>query len=391
MRIALFVETYLPLINGVVTHVKILKDGLEQLGHTVLVVTADKEARHHYVKDDVLHCPAIEVKRFYGFGVAPPLSHTRLAFIKDFNPDVIHIHTEFGIGLSGVMAAKKLGKPLVYTLHTMYDEYIYYVSPKPFVKMTTSLSHRYSRFLAKKAGAITGPSQKCQEYIASCGVDKDVSVIPNPVELDQFSAEKVTAEDIAQYRRRLNLDGHDLVACFVGRLGREKSVDVLLRYWADSITPEDHMHLVVIGDGPERPGLMELARELGIEEMVTFPGKVMHDQLRPYYAVCDVYVTASLSDTNSISMLEGMAMGLPVLQRYDELNKDQIKDGENGFTFDSPAQFGQRMRQIKTMSPEELAALKRRTHQSVLSAGATDLARKILPIYEGLCRKEERA
>ena len=93
MRIALFVETYLPLINGVVTHVKILKDGLEQLGHTVLVVTADKEARHHYVKDDVLHCPAIEVKRFYGFGVAPPLSHTRLAFIKDFNPDFIHIHT----------------------------------------------------------------------------------------------------------------------------------------------------------------------------------------------------------------------------------------------------------------------------------------------------------
>ena len=86
-----------------------------------------------------------------------------------------------------------------------------------------------------------------------------------------------------------------------------------------------------------------------------------------------------------------MAMGLPVLQRYDELNKDQIKDGENGFTFDSPAQFGQRMRQIKAMPPEELAALKRRTHQSVLSAGATDLARKILPIYEGLCRKEERA
>ena len=72
----------------------------------------------------------------------------------------------------------------VYTLHTMYDEYIYYVAPKPLIKTVKKLSHRYTRFLADRASALTGPSKKCEEYFREVGVNKDVNVIPNPVELD---------------------------------------------------------------------------------------------------------------------------------------------------------------------------------------------------------------
>ena len=78
MRIALFAETYLPHINGVVTHVKALRDGLTRLGHEVLVVTADANARRHYISGGVLHCPAHVTKKFYGYSIAPPLSSTRL-------------------------------------------------------------------------------------------------------------------------------------------------------------------------------------------------------------------------------------------------------------------------------------------------------------------------
>jgi len=106
MKIALFTETYLPHINGVVTHVKSLKDGLEQLGHEVLVVTADADAHRHYIADGVLHCPAHTSERFYGYGVAMPLSTTRLKMVSRFQPDVIHVHNEFGIGLSGIMIAR---------------------------------------------------------------------------------------------------------------------------------------------------------------------------------------------------------------------------------------------------------------------------------------------
>ena len=191
MKIALFTETYLPHINGVVTHVKSLKDGLEQLGHEVLVVTADADAHRHYIADGVLHCPAHTSERFYGYGVAMPLSTTRLKMVSRFQPDVIHVHNEFGIGLSGIMIARVLRIALVYTLHTMYDEYIYYVAPQPLAPMATRLSHKYTKLFAKSAQALTGPSKKCEEYFRKEGVYKTVNVIPNPVDLEAFNPEKI--------------------------------------------------------------------------------------------------------------------------------------------------------------------------------------------------------
>ena len=105
MRIALFTETYLPYINGVVTHVKLLREGLEKLGHTVLVVTSDPNTHHHYIEDGVLHCPAVKLKKIYGYGLASPYSHTRTKLLEEFHPDIIHIHTEFSMGISGIHIA----------------------------------------------------------------------------------------------------------------------------------------------------------------------------------------------------------------------------------------------------------------------------------------------
>ena len=383
MRIVLFTETYLPNVNGVATHVKILKDGLEQLGHQVLVVTADINTHRHYLKDNILHCPALEMKRLYGYGLSSPVNIRRLKIIEDFAPDVIHIHTEFSIGLFGVAAARILKVPLIYTLHTMYDEYIYYVAPRPFVRVTKHVSRRYIKFFAEHADCITGPSKKCDEYLKSAGVtDKKVVVFPNPVELDAFSQERVSEESKRAFRERYGLPEELTLVCFVGRLGREKSVDVLLRYWAETITPEDRLHLIVIGDGPVKEELEALSSELGLGKMVTFTGKVSHDALPPYIASCNVYATASLSDTNSISMKEGMAAGLPVLQLYDELNADQVSDGVNGFVFRNAAEFADRLRMLRDMSAEERDRLHQSVIESVSKYSAANLAKNLLGVYE---------
>ena len=392
MKVALFTETYLPHINGVVTHVKILKEGLERLGHTVLVVTADYNAPKHYLKDNVLHCPAKRLQRFYNFGAAPPISERRLKFIRQFNPDIIHIHNEFGIGISGVVAAKILRKPLVYTLHTMYDEYIYYVAPPSLVTPMTKFSHQYTKLIAESASAITGPSKKCAEYFKQAGVKKSVNVIPNSVELESFRPENISEESRKAFRQKYQIGQDQMIACFVGRLGREKSVDVILDYWAaGKITSEDNIHLIVIGDGPCRQELIDQAQRLGIADMVTFTGAVPHDELPPYLADCDVYVTASLSDTNSISMLEGMATGLPVLQRLDPLNEDQVREGINGFVFDSAESMVAKLRQVKQKKPEELAVLKTSVIESVKRSGAEDLANYMLTIYHNLYEDKEHA
>ena len=383
MRIALFTETYLPHINGVVTHVKILRDGLLQQGHEVLVVTADYQTRHHYIKDGILHCPAIKSKRFYGYGIASPFSRRRLKLVQDFHPDIIHIHNEFGIGLSGIFAAKQLHVPLVYTLHTMYDDYLYYVAPRHLLRAAKKVSHDYFRLLGNAATELTGPSPKCQEYFQQIGVKKDVNVIPNAVELDDFSPDRISAENKAAFRRRYQIPDDVMIACFVGRLGHEKSVDVLLDYWARTITPEDKIMLCIIGGGPVQEELEQQAKDLGIGSMVVFTGAVPHDQMPPYYASCDVYVTASLSDTNSISMLEGMATGLPVLRRYDALNEnvDQVRDGVNGYIFNSPEEMAAELRRVKNLSPEQLSILKASVIESVKRSGAEALANYTYNVY----------
>ena len=388
MRIAIFTETYLPQINGVVTHIKILKEGLEALGHTVLIVTADSKAHTHYLKDNVLHCPAHNLKRIYNLDLASPVSRTRLKYLREFRPDIIHVHNEFSIGLSGMAIAKILKVPLVYTLHTMYDDYIYYIAPKPLIPLTKKLSHRYFRMFPQNAAVVTGPSKKCQEYTYEIGSDKKVEVIPNPVELDAFAPQTSTPQQRAQIREQYHIPQDATVACFVGRLGREKSVDVLLRFWAQEMKPQDNMRLLIIGDGPEKEPLEQLAQQLGITDTVIFTGKVLHPDLPPYVHTCDIYVTASLSDTNSISMLEGMAGGLPVLQLYDELNADQVTDGVNGYMFRDAAEMGQRLRQIHDMEPEELQKLKTSVIQSVKNSGAQTLANYIQTIYYNIYQKQ---
>lgn len=384
MKIALFTETYLPYINGVVTHVKILKEGLEELGHQVLVVTADPHTHRYFVKDGVLHCPAKSFKRFYDYGLASPVSTRRLMYLKEFDPDIIHIHNEFGVGFSGAMIAKILKKPLVYTLHTMYDEYLYYVAPRPLLPVMKRISHRYAKFLATRASALTGPSKKVQQFFDECGVDKDVAVVPNPVELDIFQPENIDEQKKEEFRQKHNISPDDMLLCFCGRLGREKSVDVLLDYWAKVIKPSDHCKLMIIGDGPSKPELEEQAARLGITDTVFFVGKVMHDDLPPYYACCDLYVTASLSDTNSISMLEGMATGLPVLQRFDELNEGQVRDGVNGYIFYDEKDMYREIMAYKNKTQEEKEALRFAVRDSVKQAGAADLANYLLTIYRDI-------
>lgn len=383
MRIALFTETYLPSINGVVTHVKTLKEGLEALGHTVLVVTADSRVNNHVIADDVMYCPAVKLKKIYNYDIAPPISNERLDKIKSFAPDIIHIHNEFGVGISGVLIARTLKVPLVYTLHTMYDDYVYYVAKtKSFGKIVTSASHLYAKMLASTASAITGPSPKVSEYFKACGVKKPVHVIPNSVELDVFKPENVDRNDAVRMRRKFGFADDDMVFCFCGRLGKEKNVTLLLEYWAKNVRPEDKIKLFILGDGPLHEQHCKEADELGISDMVKFAGRVEHPDLPVYYACCDAYITASLSDTCSISMLEGMAMHLPVLSLKDELNVGQVKDGINGYNFTDADSMYELLKKLRDMPKDELAEFGRQTRESIKTSGAVRLANDLLDVYK---------
>ena len=385
MKVALFTETYFPMLNGVTTHVKTLKDGLESLGHEVLVVTASSLVKKHVIKDGVLYCPAVKVKKIYGYDVASPLSAGRLKILKKFKPDIIHIHNEYGIGISGIFISKILKVPLVYTLHTMYDDYVYYVVKRKHArKIFTHASHRYAKGVAKMADALTGPSKKVEEYFKRCGVDKPVEVIPNSVELDLFSPAAQPLSARGEMRIRYGFSDSDVIFAFCGRLGQEKNVGALLEFTAQTVKPDDKLKLLIIGDGPCAEQFKKLSLDLGLSDIAKFTGKIPHDELPLYYAACDAYITASLSEMFSISMLEAMAMELPVVHIMDELNQGQIIDGENGYIYKDANEMYAIMKKIRDMPEGELKMLKSKVRETVLKYGSASLAQRLLNVYEPL-------
>lgn len=386
MRIALFAETYYPYINGVVTHVKILKDGLEKQGHEVLIVTADPNIRHHYMKDGVLYCPSITMKKAYDYGLASPYSRTRFRMLKKFNPDIIHIHQEFGIGYFGVRAAKRLQIPLVYTLHTMYDDYMYYFFPSAMIPIAQKIMRTYSRFIARRAKYVTGPSQKVSHYLEKY----KVNVIPNPVETELFSIANVTQEQREKVIDKLKINPASPIITFCGRLGHEKNLESLLEMFSFVLEKDNKYQLVLIGDGPIREELESYVLQNNLSNNVFFAGKVPHEELPPYYAISQLYVTASKSDTNSISMLEAMSMGLPVLHIKDELNKGQVKHGENGFIYNNKEELLQFIEEYYAMNKNEQEKLSTQTIAIAKQSGADTLANNLIKIYQDSLEKEKQ-
>ena len=382
MKIALFSDTYAPEINGVAIHVAALKEGLESLGHEVLVVTTNPKNNDTFQEHGVLHCPSIKLKRIYGYGLSMPINMKQYQIIKKFNPDVIHIHTEFGIGLFGILVSKMLKRPVIYTLHTIYDDYVYYVVPKPLIKTGQRIFYKYIRSLYKRATVITGPSPKSHEYLINAGLHRNVEIIPNPVDVDRFSIENVSTEDIDNVKKTYNIPDDAFVGCIISRVGKEKSIDVLLNYIEKYSKVNKNFRFLIVGDGPAKADLEQQAKKLGINNVVIFTGKISNNKLLPYYAACYVFLTDSLSDTNSISMLEAMSMGLPIIQRNDPINEGQVIENVNGFIFNDENNFIEKLNKVYKMTSEERAELKNKVRNSVIHSNTkNNMAAKIVDVY----------
>ena len=389
MRVALFTETYLPQINGAVTHIKMLKDGLNALGHHAIVV-APKAVKEYSLTDDELICPGLPLKKLYNNNLAAPYSPKREEYIRRFKPDIIHIHNEFGMGFSALHMAKKLNVPLIYTLHSEYNKYLFYIAFPGAQALAEKLSYKYMAHFAKNADAMISPSAKAQEYLKEIGVDREVIIIPNNADVDTFSMDHREEKKRNDLRDSLGTPHSALVFCFVGRIGKEKSIDDLIDFWKAAEIPTGRAELWIIGDGPERSELQSKAKAMGLADSVRFLGGMDHEQIPQYLWAADFYATASLSEMHSVSMLEAMAAGLPVLQRLDEQNVSQIKEGVNGYIYKDGADFKEKVQHLLFLSDPEIKEFQKQTADSMRAHGKEELAAKVLEVYKTAIQDKNR-
>ena len=312
-----------------------------------------------------------------------PNSRSRDKIIRDFAPDVIHVHNEFAISLFGMNYAKKNRIPAVYTLHTMYADYFSYVAKNQLEEsVVKDIFSAYLRGFVSNADVIMSPSPKAVSFLHDNNItQKDVIVMPNAIDTAAFDPSRFPEETVLSKKKELGISEGDFTGVFVGRLGYEKSVDYLIDFWCGRLKSKPHFKLLVVGDGPEHDKLKKQAQILGVDDRVIFAGRVEHEDIPLYLACGDYYISASLTEMMSISMLEAMASGLCAVLRYDKANAAQVTEGENGYFFHDENELYALLEKLYEMSPEQRAELKRSARDSMLRRNADSAADEILEIY----------
>jgi 1,2-diacylglycerol 3-alpha-glucosyltransferase len=331
MNIGIFTDAYYPQVSGVVTSTMILKNELIKLGHSVTIITVT----HPDVDEEegIIRLPSIPFFLLPSQRVGMIYSRKIMNKIKKLDLDIIHTQTEFSIGLFGRIVAKKLDIPVVHTYHTMYEDYIHYVSRGIMLKPASEFAKKVSKLYCRDCSAIIVPTLKVKDALQHYGLIRHIDVIPTGVNMEPFEKSNYKEELIKEEKRFFGINETDPVVLFIGRIAKEKSVDVIVNSMKVLTEKIPNCKLLIVGDGPERENLEELAKELNIEKSVIFTGERPWAEIGKYYQMGNVFVGASLTETQGLTFAEAMAAQIPVVAKYDKNLDGMIRDKFNGRFF----------------------------------------------------------
>lgn len=322
MNIVMMTNTYLPHVGGVARSVHSFVEGYRQRGHRVLVVAPEFPGVAER-EQGVIRLPALQ--RFNGsdFSVVLPVPGHLSAALDAFEPDLIHSHHPFLVGSTALRAAQSRSCPLVFTHHTMYEQYTHYVpgDSEPLRRFVVQLSVSY----ANLCDQVFAPSESVAEVLRRRGVERPVEVLPTGVRREDFAR-----GDGPGFRRALGIPEEARVVGHLGRLAPEKNLDFLGRAVARVLREDPQAWFLVVGDGPSSRDLQRSMAQAGVAERLCLAGKRVQPELADAYHAMDLFAFASLSETQGMVLAEAMAAGLPVVALDAPGAREVVDDGHNG-------------------------------------------------------------
>ncbi len=385
MRIGLFSDTYLPDINGVAISVYTLQQALMEQGHEVFVITTHHSLLAIEYEDNVLRLPGFELKKLYGYVFTTPVQIRAFMHVRDMKLDIIHAHTEFGVGMFAHICGKMLKLPIALTYHTTYEDYTHYINKyniKAIDKFAKSSVIKISRIFASSSRVIIAPSQKTKEMLLRYGITREIKVIPTGLDLDRFNPHNKNTEKIKQFREQMQVKNHEQLLIFIGRLAKEKSVDDVIEGFALLKAKRNDVKLVIVGGGPSEADLKALVQALRLENDVIFFGKVNSEDVPCAYHMADAFISASTTETQGLTYIEALASGLVVFARDDEAISSIIKQGENGYLFDDVETLAQQLDEYLALDLEQKAKIRAHAQEAVQVYSKANFAKSVLSAYE---------
>ncbi|HEX2610303.1 MAG TPA: glycosyltransferase family 1 protein [Gemmatimonadales bacterium] len=300
MRVAVFSEVYWPMVSGVGVTLLRLTRALERRGHQVRVYSATYPLPPGKGdRPEVHRSPSVPLFLYPDVQWAFPRLREIVQDLEQFEPDVVHVATEFAVGLSGLKAARQLKIPVIASAHTDYDKY----AARYGVEWALRLGWHYLRWFYGQAHRVLCPSFMYEQHLHSRGVFH-TGVWSRGVDPDEFHPRFRSDA----YRASLGLGPNDLLVTYIGRIAREKNLKHVLTAWNALQAERGNAVLVFVGRGP-------LEEEIRRREL---PGVhvlgLLHDrELAAAYASADIFVFPSATETFGNSLLEAMGSGLPSL------------------------------------------------------------------------------
>lgn len=346
MRILITTDLYTANINGVVTSVKNLISHLRKNGHEVRVLTLSEHTKSHRTETEyfIASMP---------IGIYPnirmPISRGR-KFQKElisWKPDIIHSQCEFFTMGYAKRISKKTGVPIVHTYHTLYEHYVKYAIP--IKSLGTKILRTFIRRRLSRTTAVIAPTEKIRSHLKGYGLSAPVSVIPSGIDHNQHKP--IGAEQRLTERKKLGLGDGDFVLVYVGRIAEEKNIEEIIDFYLSA--SRSNTKLLIVGDGPHRKAL---EKKCNGSENIIFTGMIPPDQVHMYYQLGDVFVNASVSETQGLTYIEALMNGIPLLCRYDSCLDGVLEPGVNGFAYTDQKEFEACLDASMVFKRQEIAA-----------------------------------
>ncbi|HEY5731307.1 MAG TPA: glycosyltransferase [Anaerolineales bacterium] len=322
MKIGMMADTYKPYVSGITNYIDLNKRALENAGHEVYVFTfGNLEYRDDELR--VIRNPGLPLSDtgFY-LSLRYKTRHKKLLQTMD----VVHVHHPFLSGRLALAYCRPANIPVIFTNHTRFDLYAQARLPLMPEEVSHGLLQAYMPNFCEEMDLVISPSRGMEKVLRGYGVEGIIEVVPNGVDLSRFH----NAEPVP--RSEFGFTDDDILLVYAGRIAPEKNLEFLIQGFAGVSEIIPNVYLLIVGGGQKEhvEEITPLPGEYGVQDRIRFFGMIPYDKLPSYLAMCDVFVTASVTEVHPLSVIEAMGTGLPIMGIDSPGVGDSVADGETG-------------------------------------------------------------
>lgn len=376
MNILMMTNTYLPFVGGVERSIQTFTDEYRGRGHRTVIVAPTFE--HMPTSElDVVRVPAVQHFNGTDFSVQVPIPGVLNAALEGFEPDIVHSHHPYLIGDTALRVASRHAVPVVFTHHTFHERYTHYVpGDSPALKrFVTKLATGYANLCDR----VIAPSRGVAETLRARGVTRPITVIPSGIDIDAFGKGCGS-----RFRRRFGIPQDAFLVGTVSRLAPEKNVPFLADAAARFLADSENRYFAAVGNGPSEKQIDEAATKAGVGARVIRTGTLENQELVDAYHAFDLFLFASLTETQGMVLTEAMAAGTPVVSLSAVGVDDIVVHERNGLLLDGgePTDMKVLIEKYESLPRDHRQRFAEHARETAQSYDRSKCAAKAIGLYE---------